>query len=471
MKASILHDRVFWKDTMRISVPVVIQNLLTNSFSLIDTLMVSRLGEDVLSATGMATQWSTVLLWMMIGVGAALSVFVAQYWGVGDRGGIRRVFGMSLFGGILCTLVFLLPAALAPSFVVRLFNKDAGIVALGTRYLSVACWSYPAIMLQLLLSSLLRSTEEVRVPMYASSISAVLNVVLNYCLIFGKLGFPALDVRGAAIATVISSWCAPLIMLAAAVKKGGILHAPLRSMFAFTRAQVGEFLRRAAPVMANNAGWSFGMTVLTMIYSNLGSDYYAAVTIQKTLGDFIFACYLGFGNASIVLVGRDVGAGQIAQAKRNALRYTLLVMGTALLVGLGMAIFRRPLITLFNLGGDLSETAYQTALVIVAFYGIAQPIRSIAYIQIDGVFRSGGDTVAGAILDTASLWVCSVPVALLAAHVWHLPFVWVFILSVAAEDIPKGIACFVHFFSEKWLKPVTPEGIAGLEAYRAAKNK
>ena len=459
-------DRPFWRNTLRIALPVIIQNLLTSSFALVDTLMVSKLGDAALSSVGMAGQWVFVMNMFIIGLAGGLSVFASQYFGIGDTKGIRRAYGIALISGVLMTLVFLLPAAISPRSIIGLFNRETEILDTGSRYLAVACWSYPASMLSLIMSSLLRSVEKVKLPMYAGAVSTVLNVIFNYGLIFGRLGMPELGVRGAALATCISAWSGPVILFVLSRREKNLIATELKDLFAFRWKNVAKFYKRALPVILNSGSWAVGTMIVNTVFSNMGSEYYAAVTILRTFGDLCFACYLGFGNASIVLVGQDVGAGRIKEAKEGAVRYTALVLLASAVEGVLLAIFRRPLISVFNTSGELSALTHATAMAIILFYGLEQPLRNIPYIHIDGVFRAGGDTVTGAIFDAVCLWLVSLPAAYLAANVWQLPFVTVFILAYLSEDILKGILCFRHFLSWKWLRPVTKEGQEAMKKLR-----
>ena len=466
-----LGDKPFWQTTLRIAVPIVIQNLLTSSFALVDTLMVSSLGDLTLSAVGMAGQWNFVYNMLVIGVSGTLALFASQFFGVGDKKGIRRSYGLSLIAGLLFALLFVISAAGFPTLVIRLFNKDPEVIAVGGAYLRIAAWSYPATMLSFVFASLLRSLEKVRLPMYASAISTVLNVFFNYSLIFGKFGLPQMGVEGAALATCISAWSGPIILLAVSFVKKDVLTSHLKDVFTFNRQQVAAYIKKCVPLTLNCGIWGFGTMFVTAIFSNYGYEEYAAVTMLRTFGDMMFAGYVGFGNASIILVGQDVGAGRIADAKCNAVRYTILVILASAILGGAVAIFRRPLIALYDTAGTFSPTTIATAMGILLFYGLEQPFRNVAYIEMDGIYRAGGDTVTGAILDGSCLWGLAIPAALLAVHVWDLPFVWVFAITYLVEDVPKTVLCLIHLLSDKWLKPVTPEGKAGLAAYKASRKK
>lgn len=465
-----LGDRPFWQTTLRLALPVIIQNLLTSSFALVDTLMVSSLGDMTLSAIGMAGQWNFFFNMLIVGISGTLSLFASQYFGAGDEKGIRRTYGMSLLSGILFVACFLFPAAGMPEAVIGIFNRDPEVIAIGAGYLRIACWSYPALMLSFLFASLLRSVEKVRLPMYASAISTALNVFFNYSLIYGKFGLPQMGARGAALATCISAWSGPVILLLFSLAKKDILTTKLRQAFSLRAEHWKVFFKKCVPLVLNSGAWGLGTVAVTAIFSNLGYEQYAAVTMLRTFGDLIFSCYVGFGNASIIQIGQDVGAGRIGKAKENALRYTVLVVLASAILGGALVIFRKPLIGIYNTTGGLSDVTVKTALGLFLFYGLEQPWRNVAYIEIEGIYHSGGDAVTGMVLDCACLFGLAIPAALLCAYVWELPFVWVFAITYLAEDVPKTVLCLWYHLSDKWLKPVTKEGKAGLEAYRKGRS-
>ena len=459
-------DKPFWHDTARLALPVALQNMLTSSFALIDTLMVSRLGDLPLSSVGMAGQWSWFLNLISFGVASGMSVFAAQYRGVKNHAGMRRVLGLSLTILLSVSLVFFLAALLFPAAIVTIFNKDPAVIESGAAYLRIACFSYPAVSLTVVLSTFLRTIEKPRVPMYVSFVTTALNALLNYILIFGKCGFSPMGVRGAAAATCISSWTGPVLLLAVSLLQHNHMVRHPRDLISFTRQEAAAFVKRAFPVVCNETVWALGILALQSIYANMGYEYYAAVSILKTFMELSFAFFAGLGNACVILVGKSVGAGRIEKCLRDAGRFSLLVPLTAAAIGVLLAVFRRPLVSMFTLGENLSALTIETALTITLFCALEMPLRFIPYIQIVGIYRSGGDTLYGMVCDVSTLWVFAVPVAYLAANVWHLPFIWVFILAYLTEDVPKVALCLQRFFSRKWLKPVTPEGIRGLEEWK-----
>lgn len=466
MFSKYLGDKPFWKVTIRLALPIAIQNMLTSSFALIDTLMVSNLGDLTLSSVGMAGQWSWFMSLIIFGICSGMSVFAAQFWGIDDYKSMRRVFGLSNCLAVAVSSIFLVAAFFSPTAIISLFNKDEAVIQCASSYMRIACFSYPAVALTVIMSGFLRNIEKVKIPMYVSLVTTVLNAFLNYVLIFGKFGFPEMGVKGAATATCVSSWTGPVLLLAISIfQKNHMVQHP-KDMISFNRHHVVTFIKRAFPVVANEAVWSLGILILQTIYSNMGYEYYAAVTILKTFSDLSFAFFVGLGNACVIMVGKSVGSGKIEECINDARRFSILVPLTACFIGALLIIFRAPLVSFFNLGNNISEVTLSTALFITMFCGIELPIRNIPYIQVVGIFRSGGDTVSGMVCDVGSLWVLAIPAAAIASYVLHLPFNTVFMIAYLAEDVPKAIMCLVRYYSKKWIKPVTAEGIEGLEEWK-----
>lgn len=462
-----LCDRPFWAETLMLAAPVALQNLLTSSFSLVDTLMVGQLGDRTLSAVGMAGQWSWLMNMLLFGVCSGSSVLISQFWGVGDKRHIRSAIGITLLVGLAATLLFFLPALLIPGFVLRLFTGEAEVLTIAQSYLQIASLSYPAVVLSNILSVSLRATEDVKTPLYICVLTAFANIVLNYMFIFGHFGMPRLGVAGAALATCISSWLGPLLLIPVSVLRKNILAAPPRSFFAIAKDDLSLYARRVTPAVINEFMWGLGTFCFTLIFSNLGYENYAAVTIFRTFESIAFVIFIGMCNACAIMVGKRVGNGEIAKAVLFARRFALLEPLTAVAIGMVIILLRVPLVSLFNLGQSISAYTAAVAAQLLMIYGFEIPLRNLPYIQIAGILRAGGDTKTGLKFDLSSLWLCSLPLTLCAAFVLKLPFVGVFLVMYLAEDIPKAFFCTRYFLSNRWLRPVTEEGRRGLAAWQA----
>ena len=464
-------DMGFWRVALKLAFPVAMQNLLTSSFILVDTIMVGQLGDLSLSAVGMAGQFGWFLNMITFGMCSGAAVFISQYWGAKDTAGIRRTYGIAVVSVCLISALFFVIGLLFPEGVVRIFNREPDVVEAGAAYLRIACWSYLATGVNMVFCIVLRSTENVKLPMYVSLVTTVLNAFMDYGLIFGAFGMPEMGIRGAALATVISAWAGPVLILAVSAIQRNMLISPIKELFGFNKRSIAEYYEKATPVIINETLWGLGTLLFSVIFANLGYQYYAAVTIFRTFENIAFVFFIGLCNASSIMVGKNVGAGHIKRAVEDSRRFVLFVSLCSVLTGVLIIIFRFQLASVFNLSGSITQETLKLTASLLLVYGIELPVRNLPYILIVGTFRPGGDTRIGMKLDLLSLWLCSVPLTTLAAFVFKLPFIAVFAIMYAAEDYLKAILCVKYYFTYNWLRPVTDQGIKGLEEFYESRRK
>lgn len=464
-------DMGFWRVALKLAFPVAMQNLLTSSFILVDTIMVGQLGDLSLSAVGMAGQFGWFLNMITFGMCSGAAVFISQYWGAKDTAGIRRTYGIAVVSVCLISALFFVIGLLFPEGVVRIFNREPDVVEAGAAYLRIACWSYLATGVNMVFCIVLRSTENVKLPMYVSLVTTVLNAFMDYGLIFGAFGMPEMGIRGAALATVISAWAGPVLILAVSAIQRNMLISPIKELFGFNRLSIAQYYEKATPVIINETLWGLGTLLFSVIFANLGYQYYAAVTIFRTFDNIAFVFFIGLCNASSIMVGKNVGAGHIKRAVEDSRRFVLFVSLCSVLTGVLIIIFRFQLASVFNLSGSITQETLKLTASLLLVYGIELPMRNLPYILIVGTFRPGGDTKIGMKLDLLSLWLCSVPLTTLAAFVFKLPFIAVFAIMYIAEDYLKAILCVKYYFTYNWLRPVTDQGIKGLEEFYESRRK
>ncbi|MEA4869235.1 putative FMN/FAD exporter YeeO [bioreactor metagenome] len=453
-----LFDRSFWAAAFPLVIPIALQNLLMTSFRLVDTLMVGRLGDVSIAAVGLAGWASFLVELLAFGMSSGAAVFVAQYHGANNKEDILRTYGMMLSFMIPLGLVFTVGVGLFPGFVMRLFTDDAALISEGVRYLQFACISYLSLTVNLAISTMLRCTEQVKIPMITSGIAAGLNAILNYIFIFGVFGFPAMGVAGAGLATAISSLINPILMLMISMAKKNIVIAPLSQIFAL-KGFYKTFWSRALPVLLNEFFWSLSVVGINMVLGRMGTDNYAALTVERTIEGLAFVFFVGVCNACNILVGKSIGAGNIEQGKMYARRFLGLapLMGAAL--GLIIVSLRYPLIGLF----DLSETAKHTARTLLVIFAIDAAVRYIPYIEVVGIFRAGGETRFGLLTDVISQYVFIVPTVVLCGLVWKLPFITTYILMLVADDVSKLVLTIPYYRTMRWIKPIQQAGVTDRE--------
>ena len=436
----LFNDKKFWKTAVRLTVPVALQNLLTSSFTLADTLLVSSLGTVALSAVGMIGQWAWLMNMILVGFCSATSVFISQYWGIQDLKKIRHIGGISIAFSLGVSVLFTVVSIAIPQYVIRIFNSDPEVVAVGAEYLKVVAFSYIPIALTNILAAVLRAVEEVKLPMYASAFTTVLNIFLDYAMIFGKFGFSQMGVKGAALATVISAW-------------------------------LGVVLIVVISIVINESMWGLGTFTYNIIYGNMGYEYFSALTIVRSFENICFVLFIGICSASSVMIGKSIGMGEIKKGIEDSKRFSIIVPVIAAFVSVLIIVFRHQLVSIFNMGSNISQLAIDTAGMLMLIYAIAFPFRVFPYLQIVSIFRSGGDTFTGAKFELICLWLMSVPATLIAVYVFKVPFLAAYAIMYIFEDIPKVICCLKFYFSKKWIKPVTEEGRKALEKLQQAEVK
>ena len=369
-------DMGFWRIALKLAFPVAMQNLLTSSFILVDTIMVGQLGDLSLSAVGMAGQFGWFLNMITFGMCSGAAVFISQYWGAKDTAGIRRTYGIAVVSVCLISALFFVIGLLFPEGVVRIFNREPDVVEAGAAYLRIACWSYLATGVNMVFCIVLRSTENVKLPMYVSLVTTVLNAFMDYGLIFGAFGMPEMGIRGAALATVISAWAGPVLILAVSAIQRNMLISPIKELFGFNKRSIAEYYAKATPVIINETLWGFGTLLFSVIFANLGYQYYAAVTIFRTFENIAFVFFIGLCNASSIMVGKNVGAGHIKRAVEDSRRFVLFVSLCSVLTGVLIIIFRFQLASVFNLSGSITPETLKLTASLLLVYGIELPVRN-----------------------------------------------------------------------------------------------
>lgn len=461
--------RYDWKELIKrvavIAIPVALQNLLTTTGSMIDTMMISSLGESYIGAVGLCGQFSFLMFscyWGFIGGG---SLFMSQYWGAKDEDGIDHAYGLMLTCIMTVAILFGAAAVCFPKLVLTMYTDQPSIQEIGIQYIRIVGFAYPLQVLSMGMSALLRSTERVKIPLYASIASVATNTFMNWVLIFGNLGAPALGVQGAAIATVLSALVNILVVaIACGVTKFKFLF-HFKKHFRWSRTFLRLFFGKCLPILANEVLIGIGNAVINIVLGHQSVEAIAAVAIFRTIEGLVIGFFAGFSSASSVLVGKDVGAGETKQAYNTAIRVVYLCQATILLVVLCLFAANYPLLHLLGLSGE----SYEIGRGLIMIYGIACVIRMGNWTQND-TYRSAGDAIYGTILEIVFMYLMVLPCLLLANYKFHAPFLVVFAMCYV-DEIIRYIIMQRHMFSAKWIKPVTPEGKRGVELFLEERKK
>lgn len=443
-----------------IAVPVALQNLLTTTGSMVDTMMISSLGELQVGAVGLCAQFSSLMFscyWGFVGGGM---LFFAQYWGAKDDEGIHRSYGLTLTCMMTVGLIFCALATLLPETVMELYTDKAAIREIGVEYLRIAGASYPLMVYNMAMAALLRCTGQVRIPLYGSIASVGTNVLLNWVLIFGNWGAPALGVRGAALATVIAQGVGIVVVAALALWRRHPYLLAFHRHFRWNRPLVGAYLRKCFPIIMNEVLIGVGNMVINVVLGRQPEEAIAALAVFRTLEGLVIGFFAGFSNASSVLVGTKVGEGRLDTAYARAWRLVYLCQGFISLLGLALIALHTPILSVMGMKGE----SFSIAFGLIAIYAAAAVIRMGNWTQND-TFRAAGDATFGTVLEIVFMWVLLIPLVWLGGMVWHWPTLLVFACCYVDEPI-RYIFMQIHLFRGKWIRPVTPEGRKALQGWK-----
>lgn len=444
----------FWRTAAALALPIALQNLLISCASLIDTAMIVPLGNSAVAAVGVAGRFTFLLNVMAFGFCSGSATLISQFWGVDDRRGIRHSYGVALASSLALALLYALALGLFPAFFISIFGPQADVAALAGEYLSVLVFAIPFMMYAQVSCAALRATEKVSVPLATSVAGVCTNTFLNYCLIGGHFGFPALGVRGAAIATLSGAVVQALVVFLFLHFGNNAVRASYREYFSFGRSFALKYAKIAAPVFLNETLWAVGTNVYVMVLARQGTEQYSGYTIYETMQQLFFVFFVGICHAASIMVGKAVGRGDRAEAYGAAKRFLVMTPLSGVVLGAGLILTRDPLLSLFPIE---TEGARATASALLLFYGFWIGIRMISYTSICGIFRAGGDTRTGCIYDLVILYLVGIPVVC-AAGLWlKLPFVAIVAAMFIAEDVPKSFLCIRHFQQKKWIIRLTAD--------------
>jgi putative MATE family efflux protein len=460
MDKSFFGNRRFYEEILIIGFPVALQNLLTTSAGMVDTIMIGTQGETAVAAVGICALFSMLLFAAYFGFCNGGMIFFAQYWGAKDEGGICRAYGLTLITMMAAGLAFGAAAVFAPEFIMGIYTDKESIRAAGVPYLRIVGWSYPLQVLAMAIASLLRSIEKVKIPLFASIASIVTNTFLNWALIFGMFGFPKMGVEGAAVGTVCSQAVHILVLYVYCFLDKKSFITRVRDHYRWDRAFVRQFFSKTIFVVCNEVSYGLGQLVLNIIIGRQLEEGIAAFAIFRVMEGFIFAFFGGLANASSVMVGKRIGAGEHLEGYRDAKRFAILVPLVTLFLLILIIIFRDFILGLFGLG---EQTRFYVRGMIY-IYTLTGTIRTCNYIC-NGIFRSGGESVFGTVIEFCGLFFISIPAAALSGLVFRLPFLAVFFMLYLDEFIRLGIILW-YMNSGRWVKPVTKRGREELAAFK-----
>ena len=444
--------RVFYRNVFALVVPMALQNLINVGVTAIDVVMLGKVGETALSGSSLAGQIQFIMMLLFFGITSGATVLTAQYWGKKDTRTIEKILGMGLSVSLVVAAVFTIAALLIPETLMRIYSSDVEVITEGARYLRIVGLSYLCIAVTQVYLNIMRSIERVLIATFVYFMSLVVNVVVNALLIFGLCGFPKLGIVGAAIGTLCARITETVMVLVYARTRNRDVRIRLYDMFHIDRVLLRDYMVYAMPVVLNELMWGLGSSANTAVIGHMGSAAVAANSVAQVARQLATVVVFGISNATAIYLGKTIGERQILHARAYAKRFVglSLLLGT---IGGGIILLAAP-VAGANL--ELTEQAKQYMnfmFFVMSYFTIAQSVNTTMVV---GVFRSGGDTRFGLIMDVSTMWGCSILIGAVAAFVLHasVPVVYVILMS---DELIKIPICVYRYRTYKWLNNVTRE--------------
>lgn len=442
-------DKEFYKAMLVLAVPIIVQNLISTSLNMVDTLMIGRLGELELAAVGLANKFYFFFSLVLFGIYSGSGIFMAQFHGKKDGKSIKKVMGLSLSIGLVISIIFSVLAIVTPEFVLSIFSEDRNLIDTGSQYLKIVGFSFVLNGIAYGYAIACRSVKLAKLPMVVSMFALGFNTVLNAILIFGMFGVVPLGVRGAAIATLIARIIEFVLIV-------GIIYyrkLPLAVKFEDFKGTSSKFIKNyikiAMPVMIHEGLWSLGMTMYAVAYARIGTDSVAAIQISGTIEDIFFVVIIGVANACAVMIGNKIGEGKKEVAIEYSKKFAILGIIFGVLMGILIAISAPLIVKLFK----INEHTAKITIMILYIKSVSLIFKFFNTVLFVGILRSGGDTKFALILEISAVWGIGVTLAFFCSMVLKMP-VQLVVIFVSLEEVFKTIVGTRRMKSNKWIREV-----------------
>jgi putative MATE family efflux protein len=439
-------DKKFLVALMTIGIPVMLQNLLSTALNLIDTLMIGQVGKNELAAVGLANQVFFIMILLVFGINSGASVFISQFWGRKDLVNIKKTMGIGLIFGVIVSSLFLLVGQFFPEQTMSLLgNGNEALIKHGSVYLRIVSWSYILTAISFSFSVGARSIAQATTPTIISAFAVAINATLNYILIYGKLGMPAMGVAGAAWATLIARAFEMVTIIIVLYSQNSPLAARLKEMFNFNKAYLKTVMTTSLPVIVNESMWAVGNVMYTIAIAKISADAVASYQVGISVYRFYEVIFIGLASACQVMIGNCIGAGKEDTAKSYARQFMIinqLAVVFIIVLLIGTAEWN---VSLFGLPIEVSRSAAN----LVKIYGIFSFFKCFNLLMIVGVLRGGGDTHYAMRVELIAVWFVGVPMAFIGAVLLQWSVEWT-VAAMMLEEVIKSFFCFYRYLSKKW---------------------
>ncbi len=446
-----LGTKEFYKKVLLISLPLALQQLLSSAMGIVDTMLVSSIGQ--VTAVGTAAQIDTMAITVAFGAASGAGIFMTQFYGAHDTHRQRRSFGLGLAMTSLIALLFATAAFFFSGPLLRFYLDDPKVLAYSSQYLSVALFGYLPTILMMTFSFAYRSIHKTHVPLIIGTASMALKIFLSYVLIFGMFGMPVLGVRGAALATVISQTLGLITYIVYSYRSKQPFMGSLGEMFGFKRDFAASILKRSYPLIVNEAFFALGSTLYIRAFGSLGAQAMESYYVGNQIANLFLFMIQGISTANAAILGAELGSGSLERAKKTGNAFISVAVIFSVILSISVLLGASPLVAMFNLSDPVVVTQ---AILIVRVFALRLSLRLFNVI-IFGSLRAGGDSKFLAFLDSGILWLVGLPTAFFLVSVVRIESIALVFLLVQVEQLVRVIVGLKRYFSGAWIRNLTLE--------------
>ncbi len=447
-----LKNKEFYKKSFYTMIPIVLQQLITIGVNFADNLMVGNFGEIQISAAAFSNQFYSFFQFVCMGLGSGAVVMSSQFWGRHDIKSLKVVVTIAMRFSLIIGSVFSIAAALIPSVVLLCFTDDAVVVQAGIPYLQILAVTFLLSGLSSTATYLLRSVGEIYIPLLGSLGAFFLNIFFNWMFIFGKLGAPRLELAGAAIGTVIARTFECCFVFGYFIIRDRKISFRFMDIRCSVKVLFGQYVYYSIPVLISDTLLGLSLSLTTVILGHVGREISSATSIVNSIVQLTNVLNMGMAGAAAIIIGHSIGEGNIPRAVREGNSYVLLSFLLGIAAIFPLLLLEKTYIGFYNVTDETRVIAHE----MLVFTSYILPIQTVAYVTSKGILRGGGDTRFLLMADSSFVWLVSLPLGALAAFVWRLNPILIYIF-LRLEYPLKGVVCFVRFCSGKWISEIKKE--------------
>ena len=448
-----LGTRDFYAKVFMIAIPISMQSLITVGVNLMDTIMLSSMGDAQLSASSLAGQFINLFQIFCMGIGMGASVLTSRYWGMQEIPSLRKAVTIMLRFVAIFAGAFTIATIVSPQLIMKIYTADPEIIDYGMLYLRWLIPTYFCMGFSLTCTIVLRTVGQVKIPLYCSICAFFVNVFFNWVFIFGKLGAPRMEIAGAALGTLIARAFELVFICGYFFFKDKRIGYRIKHLATKCSDLLGEYIRVCIPVLISDGLLALGNNAVAMIMGRIGREFVAANSVTMVVQQLSSVLTQGISNASGIITGHTMGEGDTEKAQTQG--YTFLGLGVVLgcVAAAIIMLLRGPIINYYQVSEEAKTIAW-SLMDAISFIMVFQACNSILT---KGVLRAGGDTKFLMAGDILFLWVASIPLGILAGLVFHWSSFWIYTM-LKIDQIIKCVWCYFRLRSRKWMKKIQTAG-------------